>query len=692
MLACSALCRILNEELAQCIVRRDTHADASVQVLLKRLFPETSSDLLTQASASVQDSMEETFTWNRRMRRRFEKSEGLILHLFCGSGRKAFDAVSERSNLVHVPVDRQEDLLADNTFQFLMRQAARGRVKAVVAAPPSKTFSVCRYMQGPAQEVLRPVRVRGESLGSYGIEDMSGQELAQRRIDDVLLMRMMALLVVAGAVNGAERGTPLACVVEHPEDAERGGLEGSEVPSAIRPAQGYASLWATPEWGALAAELKLVEISFHQGPLGHAKIRPTTLYTNLHPDPALIDCWSDGSTMGYQSGARGTSVSWNEWAPGLWLAVANMLGRALRASAGLTGATVRAIDSGFIQHLQQNHTPYRRDCKFCVAGSGRRRAHRRVLTPQAWTLSLDTAGPFHKGDDESGPDNPRYLVVGVLSIPILGNTGGGATEPADRDPDLDVKMFAQHLEDEAWYVDQGCEPDELLPEPSAKELADGGKAWKEWTEQVEKSQAEWLEEAKTQHLPKVQMIDYVLTEAVTSKRQQEIANAVGRMYARIISDGLSVQRVHTDRGREYNNETLRSWCAKFGMHKTLAFAEEHQSNGRAEAAIMQIKGRTRTILQGASAPLSEWPLAAKLAAHELRETARKALKMKPIPSLPYNTEMQVIQVLEQRCLGFTDGESLHQVPILGLLSRLGSANRGRTSLYNEQTVSCSGHK
>ena len=69
-------------------------------------------------------------------------------------------------------------------------------------------------------------------------------------------------------------------MVEHPEDAERGGLEGSEVPSAIRPAQGYASLWATPEWGALAAELKLVEISFHQGPVGHAKIRPTTLCTS----------------------------------------------------------------------------------------------------------------------------------------------------------------------------------------------------------------------------------------------------------------------------------------------------------------------------------------------------------------------------------------------------------------------------
>ena len=200
-----------NEELAQSIVHRDTHADAAVQVLLKRVFPETPSELLAQATVTVQDGIEETFTWNRRMRRRFEKCQGLVLHLFCGKGRKAFNAVSERSGFVHVPVDRDEDLLPDSTFQFLMRQAARGRIRAIVAAPPSKTFSVCRYMQGPAERLVRPIRVRGESIGSYKIEEMSSQELAQRRIDDVLLMRMMAFMVVASAATDVKGGPALAC-------------------------------------------------------------------------------------------------------------------------------------------------------------------------------------------------------------------------------------------------------------------------------------------------------------------------------------------------------------------------------------------------------------------------------------------------------------------------------------------------
>ena len=264
------LTSVSNKELAQSIVRRDTHADAAVQVLLRRVFPETSPELVAQATVTVQDTLEESYTWNRRMRKRFERSDGLVLHLFCGKGRKAFDAVSERSNLVQVPVDRDEDLLADNTFQFLMRQAARGRVRAIVASPPSKTFAACRYI-GAADGVVRPIRVRGESLGSYGIEDLTGQELAQRRLDDVLLMRMMSLMMVAHAANRAKGGPDLACVVEHPEDIEREGSSGSDVSRIKRPTQGYASLWATPEWEAIASHLGLADISFPSGSTGAYK-------------------------------------------------------------------------------------------------------------------------------------------------------------------------------------------------------------------------------------------------------------------------------------------------------------------------------------------------------------------------------------------------------------------------------------
>ena len=53
------------------------------------------------------------------MRRRFERSKGLVVHLFCGSGRKVFNNISERNDFVHM--DREEDLFLDDTFRFLLR-------------------------------------------------------------------------------------------------------------------------------------------------------------------------------------------------------------------------------------------------------------------------------------------------------------------------------------------------------------------------------------------------------------------------------------------------------------------------------------------------------------------------------------------------------------------------------------------
>ena len=629
------------KELAHLVVRRDAQGDAALKMLVESVFKDTPTDLVDQVVASVQDQVSETFTWNRRMRRRFERSEGLVLHLFCGEGRRAFDKVAEKNGMVHVPVETGEDLLADETYQFLLRQAARGRIKALICSPPSRTFAPCRYAVNQGDGVIRPIRVRGESLGEYGVDGLNGQELAQRRVDDVLLMRMLVLMIVAHVSNEALSKTSLVCAVEHPEDPEEGGVLGVKLSDQVKPEEGYASLWVTPEWKAVCGILELTEVSFHQGPLGHAKARPTTLCTNMYPDPLLVDCWDEG----YLTRPRGPgqAQTWSQWAPGLWLAVSNMLGRSLKENAGDSHSTLRSIDAGFIEHLKNNHTPFRRDCRACLSGAARQRQHRKILTPQSWTLSVDTAGPFPAGTDEGCGKRPKYLIVGVLSIPLLSTEGPEVTEPADRDPGVDVKMFADHLADEEWFMEQGCEPSEVEPEVSAKDAADAKKAWESWADRVKGSQKDWLQEAQALHLPKVTVVDYVLTEPVPSKKQQEVTNAISRMYARIVSDGFSVQRLHSDRGREYNNETLKTWCAKFGIHKTLAFAEEHQSNGRAEAAIMRVKGKTRSILQGSGSDLADWLLAAKLAAHELRESTRRVLKMKPFPTVPYNTEVQVLQ-------------------------------------------------
>ena len=139
------------------------------------------------------------------------------------------------------------------------------------------------------------------------------------------------------------------------------------------------------------------------------------------------------------------------------------------------------------------------------------------------------------------------------------------------------------------------------------------------------------------------MVDWVYVEPVASKATSDVLTAVGRMYAAARSEGFDVRRIHSDRGREYYDASMRTWCARHGLHRTFALPEEHQSNGRAQGAIMRVKSCTRVLLQEAGCEPAEWPLASKLAAHAMRNHARRSLNMKAQPTLPYNSKVQILQ-------------------------------------------------
>ena len=91
------------------------------------------------------------------------------------------------------------------------------------------------------------------------------------------------------------------------------------------------------------------------------------------------------------------SASWASWAPQLKHIVKTEVEVSL---AGATLDRVMKLDTSFLEHLQRDHIPYRRDCKACLAGSFRGHIHRRVVAPDAWCLSLDAIGPMKQGDDE----------------------------------------------------------------------------------------------------------------------------------------------------------------------------------------------------------------------------------------------------------------------------------------------------
>ena len=111
------------------------------------------------------------------------------------------------------------------------------------------------------------------------------------------------------------------------------------------------------------------------------------------------------------------SKAWAAWAVGLVEAMRDMLSGWFE-SARKRPDKLCKLDPSFVEHIRQQHVPYRRDCQFCVRGGGRHRQHRRILAAQAWTLAVDTAGPLKKGVDEF-TKAAKYMVVAVLTIPKI---------------------------------------------------------------------------------------------------------------------------------------------------------------------------------------------------------------------------------------------------------------------------------
>ena len=384
--------------------------------------------------------------------------------MFCGESRRCFEDVVAKHRLTLVLVDVKEDLLRQSTYQHLLVQAIRGRIKALIGGPPCRTNSIRRYFPLPDGSAgPRPVRDRGDSLCAMDHESLSGSEVAMRRIDDLLHLRFLTLFCVACECSRLCDLPDPGFAVEQSEDPEdwvgkRKNQECQHDLMKLRPSKGFASFWCSPEWQSVRDAYQLHRVSFDQGPLLHSKCKPTTLGTNLRPAAELVGCRGPGvESWINRSPAIKVSKTWAAWSPGLKSALGYMLQDWLAEENAVACRKIRKIDASFVEHIKLQHIPYRRDCRYCVQGGARQRPHRRILTPQAWTLSVDTTGPFVRAQDENL--KTRYLVIGILTVPKLiaappKEEAEGEKPPAEADEALEVPdEAAEALEAGEWLAD-----------------------------------------------------------------------------------------------------------------------------------------------------------------------------------------------------------------------------------------------
>ena len=229
-------------------------------------------------------------------------------------------------------------------------------------------------------------------------------------------------------------------------------------------------------------------------------------------------------------------------------------------------------------------------------------------------------------------------------VPVIASEGPvvqKAEHQANVDPDQAVLDAALGTVDDDEFL-RGDETDEEAPDPIPIS-EDHEAAAQSWLDILQADRESYQQEAADCLLHKVQVMEIPFIENLPNKTQSTVVAGIQRVIARCSYHNFTVRRFHSDRGREFNNAKLRDYLGASGDHKTVAFPEEPQTNGRAESTIRRIKATTRAVLQEHEEGPGEWALAAKYATHCLRAKAFKTLDIKTVICPPYNAKVQVIE-------------------------------------------------
>ena len=114
-----------------------------------------------------------------------------------------------------------------------------------------------------------------------------------------------------------------------------------------------------------------------------------------------------------------------------------------------------------------------------------------------------------------------------------------------------------------------------------------------------------------------------------SKKAEDVLAAIEELYMRFRRYGYPIFRLHTDSGKEFVNSKVKDWAVNRGLLHTRSAPDEHQSNGRAEAAVSSIKSRVRRLLHSSAMGTDLWPLAARHVVELERRRFEKAVGKMP---------------------------------------------------------------
>ena len=411
-------------------------------------------------------------------------------------------------------------------------------------------------------------------------------EAEQRKVveDDVLMWRGFMLYIVGEELRRAMGRTdvPGMCLgVEQPADPTHYMKE-------------VVTLWKTSEWQKMKDRYAFEEQTFMQSDWGGPVMKPTTFAGNMRlrlPEVARSETRME---EGSPEGRLETSKQLARWAPGFMREVAVQL------QEGALGGRVKMAMMSWSEHLQRGHTPFRRGCQVCQEAAARGRMDTKVPHPRAGILSLDVTGPFHPGNDIE--QTAKFMLIGTYTW-LRPHGGGdrmeggidefgdhGDMDPGDLGPQLESHEDPEENEEEEVSAAEDAGPMDAAGEGVIQH-------------EVEDRDAE---DGEKRIDPQIEVL-YVGTPT-TGKSTESVMSGVIELYLQLRVDGFPVHTIHTDRGREFTNQRLRTWMRSRTIVQSTTGGEDPQANGRVERAVGETKRRLRRLLHGAGFDACWWPM------------------------------------------------------------------------------------
>ena len=492
------------------------------------------------------------------------------------------------------------------------------------------------------------------------------------------MFRMVWLYLIAEAV-AEELDLPKPFFgMEHPKDPE--SWASPDELGFQAPEEGLASCWALDAIKDFAAEHQLCFWHFDQGPLGHERCKPTTIMSSIPAPPdVLVSGPGHGQACPKSQNPRGSgspwpSSAWSAWAPGLKHIIKREV---LSTLDSWTSEKCRALrdQENFLRHVVQGHVDFRRDCSACLAGAARGVRHNRKSVHDAWVLHVDLMGPFLEGADEHG--RVKYVLTGVLTVPDYTTvaqavqasedlaSGGpmhegdahdrgspargsgleGSSEitlgppvsmPLGPLPEVDCEEYepSDNEPEAALGIDSRDVLAAQLEEAEAPEMEAEARA-------IDRANLRWVEAASALQLQACPVLEIPFIRTLPNKSQQTVVQALAAMLSQIHYEGFMVRRLHSDRGREFNNSGAHRLCGQRNLYQTFTQGDDPKQNGRVEGFHARLKNKTRTLLKGMDVQVSDWPYAMRTAhAALLAQALRRFGRDVPSP-LPFGTQVKV---------------------------------------------------